>query len=92
VRAVVPQHEGAGGRQDRQRRRDVALKGAAQMGPYVASKAALIRITESMSLELRGHGINVNCVLPSIIDTAANRAAMPDADPRQWVAADDLAP
>ncbi|HZE92972.1 MAG TPA: SDR family NAD(P)-dependent oxidoreductase [Rhizobacter sp.] len=68
-----------------------ALKGLARMGPYIASKAALIRITESMALELRGHGINVNCVLPSVIDTPANRSAMPDADPRQWVAADDLA-
>ena len=35
--------------------------------------------------------INVNCVLPSIIDTPENRAAMPDADPTRWVAAEDLA-
>ena len=52
-----------------------ALKGAAHMAPYVASKAALMRLTESMAMELRDEGINVNCVLPSIIDTAENRAA-----------------
>ena len=43
-------------------------------------------LTESMAAELRDKGINVNCVLPSIIDTPQNRAAMPDADPRRWVA------
>lgn len=44
-----------------------------------------------MSDELREQGINVNCVLPTIIDTPENRAAMPDADPARWVAPDDLA-
>ncbi len=41
-----------------------------------------MRLTESMAAELREEGINVNCVLPTIIDTPANRQAMPDADPR----------
>lgn len=62
-----------------------AQRGGAQMGAYAASKSALMRMTESMSAELKPRGINVNCVLPSIIDTADNRAAMPDADPGQWV-------
>jgi NAD(P)-dependent dehydrogenase (short-subunit alcohol dehydrogenase family) len=62
-----------------------ALSGKAKMGAYVASKSAVIRITESMAAELRHKGINVNCVLPSIIDTEANRAAMPDADFTRWV-------
>ena len=44
-----------------------------------------------MSGELRDHGINVNCVMPSIIDTPANRAAMPGADPAKWVPPADLA-
>jgi NAD(P)-dependent dehydrogenase (short-subunit alcohol dehydrogenase family) len=61
------------------------------MGAYAASKAAMVRLTESMAAELREHGINVNCVLPSIIDTPANRAEMPDADPSRWVAPSDVA-
>jgi NAD(P)-dependent dehydrogenase (short-subunit alcohol dehydrogenase family) len=68
-----------------------ALRGGANMGAYAASKSAVIRLTESMSAELRDKGINVNCVLPTIIDTPENRKAMPDADPTKWVAPDDLA-
>jgi NAD(P)-dependent dehydrogenase (short-subunit alcohol dehydrogenase family) len=68
-----------------------AQKGAAGMGAYIASKSAVIRLTESMSAELRGKNVNVNCVLPTVIDTPENRNAMPDADPRKWVAPEDLA-
>ena len=46
------------------------------MGAYIAAKSALMRLTESMSAELRDECINVNAVLPTIIDTPANRAAM----------------
>ena len=67
------------------------LKGAARMGAYCASKSAVIRLTESLADELKGSGINVNCVLPSIIDTARNRQDMPDADHTRWVAPADLA-
>lgn len=65
--------------------------GGALMAAYSASKSAVIRLTESMAAELRAQGINVNCVLPSIIDTPANRAAMPQADFRKWVAPEALA-
>ena len=68
-----------------------AQRGAAHMGAYIASKAAVIRLTESMAAELRTRGINVNCVLPTIIDTPENRASMPDVDPKTWVATADLA-
>jgi NAD(P)-dependent dehydrogenase (short-subunit alcohol dehydrogenase family) len=68
-----------------------AQKGAAQMGAYIAAKSAVIRLTETMAAELREQGINVNCVLPTIIDTPQNRAAMPKADPAKWVAPADLA-
>lgn len=68
-----------------------AVRGAAHMGAYSASKSALLRLTEAMSAELKDHGINVNCVLPSIIDTPDNRAAMPDADYSRWVAPQALA-
>lgn len=68
-----------------------ALSGGAKMGAYCAAKAAVVRLTESLSQEVRRRGINVNCVLPSIIDTPENRAAMPDADHFRWVAPSDLA-
>jgi NAD(P)-dependent dehydrogenase (short-subunit alcohol dehydrogenase family) len=68
-----------------------AQKGAANMGAYIASKSAVMRLTETMAAELREKNINVNCVLPTIIDTPENRAAMPKADPTRWVAPDDLA-
>ncbi len=91
ARAVVPRMLAAGGGQDRQRRRLRGAAGGAQMGAYCASKSAVIRLTESMAAELREQGINVNCVMPSIIDTPENRRAMPDADPARWVAPHDLA-
>ena len=68
-----------------------ALRGAGQMGAYIAAKSQVLRITESMAAELREQGINVNCVLPSIIDTPENRAAMPKADAARWVAPERLA-
>ena len=68
-----------------------AQKGSAQMGAYAASKASVMRLTESMAAELRELGINVNAVLPSIIDTPQNRNDMPDADPAKWVAPEALA-
>ena len=68
-----------------------ALSGKAEMGAYIASKSAVIRLTETMAAELRSHNINVNCVLPSVIDTPQNRAAMPKADPAKWVAPEALA-
>jgi NAD(P)-dependent dehydrogenase (short-subunit alcohol dehydrogenase family) len=68
-----------------------AISGKAQMGAYVAAKSGVARLTETMSLELRARGINVNAVAPSIIDTPANRAAMPGADPAKWVSPEDLA-
>jgi len=58
---------------------------------YAASKAGLIRLVESMSHELKGYDINVNCILPSTIDTEANRRAMPKADFSKWLLTEDLA-
>lgn len=68
-----------------------AQKGMAHMGAYGAAKSSVMRLTEAMAAELREKNINVNCVLPTIIDTPENRAAMPDADPSRWVAPKDLA-
>ena len=55
------------------------------MGAYAASKSAVARLTEAMAEEFKDRGITVNAVLPSILDTPANRADMPKADPARWV-------
>ena len=68
-----------------------ALKGEAGLSAYCASKAAVLRLTESMAAELLDHRITVNAVLPSTIDTPANRNVMPDADWEKWVAPESLA-
>lgn len=67
-----------------------ALKAAAGMGAYAASKAGVLRLTESLAEELKGR-VRVNAVLPSIIDTPANRRDMPDADFSTWVRPEELA-
>jgi NAD(P)-dependent dehydrogenase (short-subunit alcohol dehydrogenase family) len=86
VRAVVPGMLAAGGGKIVNIAANSAQKGIAHMGTYCASKDVVIRLTESMAAELRDGNINVNCVLPSIIDTPENRSAMPAADPARWVA------
>ena len=68
-----------------------ALKSAAGMGAYAASKSGVHRLTESLAEELKSTSVTVNAVLPSILDTAQNRKDMPDADPARWVAPADLA-
>ena len=68
-----------------------AIKAGHGMGAYAASKAGVHRLTEALAEELKSTSVTVNAVLPSIIDTAANRADMPDADPAKWVAPADLA-
>ena len=70
---------------------NAALKSAAGMGAYAASKAGVHRLTESLAEELKDTSVTVNAVLPSILDTAQNRKDMPDADPTKWVAPSDLA-
>jgi len=74
---------------------NVAAKAAIDHGAgaaaYAASKAAAVAMIDSLAEDLRGTGIRVNSVLPSIIDTEANRKAMPDADFTKWPKADDIA-
>jgi len=67
-----------------------ALQAGAGMGPYAASKAAVHRFTEALAAEQKGK-ITVNAVLPSTIDTAANRASMPNSDFGKWVKPQELA-
>jgi NAD(P)-dependent dehydrogenase (short-subunit alcohol dehydrogenase family) len=67
-----------------------ALQAGAGMGPYAASKAGVHRLTEALAAEQKGK-ITVNAVLPSTIDTSANRASMPKADFSKWVRPQELA-
>lgn len=62
-----------------------AAKAGLGMGAYAASKAGVAKLTEALAEELKGQGITVNAILPSIIDTPANRADMPKADFTKWV-------
>jgi NAD(P)-dependent dehydrogenase (short-subunit alcohol dehydrogenase family) len=66
------------------------LQAGAGMGPYAASKAGVHRLTEALATEHKGK-ITVNAVLPSTIDTAANRSSMPKADFSKWVKPQELA-
>lgn len=91
VRAVVPHMLERGGGKVVNVGAFAAQKGAAQMGAYGAAKRSVMHLTEAMAAELREKNINVNCVLPTIIDTPENRTAMPGADPSRWVAPQDLA-
>jgi len=68
-----------------------AKEGKGKMGPYCASKAAVITLTESMAAEHKYNNINVNCILPGTIDTPQNRGDMPDADFSKWVPTSALA-
>jgi NAD(P)-dependent dehydrogenase (short-subunit alcohol dehydrogenase family) len=67
-----------------------ALQAGSGMGPYAASKAGVHRLTEALAAEWKGK-VTVNAVLPSTIDTPANRASMPKADFAKWVAPQELA-
>ena len=67
-----------------------AIQAGAGMGAYAASKAGVHRLTEALAAELKGK-ITVNAVLPSTIDTPANRASMPKSDFSRWVAPQELA-
>jgi NAD(P)-dependent dehydrogenase (short-subunit alcohol dehydrogenase family) len=68
-----------------------ALKAGLGMGAYAASKAGVHALTQALAEELKGDGVTVNAVLPSIIDTPTNRKDMPDADFSAWVAPEHLA-
>jgi NAD(P)-dependent dehydrogenase (short-subunit alcohol dehydrogenase family) len=68
-----------------------ALLGEAGVGGYAAAKAGVLRMVESLAREMAAFGGRANAVLPGTMDTPANRAAMPDADPSQWASTDAVA-
>lgn len=70
--------------------RTARLVGLGQ-APYAVSKAGIITLTETLALEVQDSDINVNCIMPSTIDTPANRQAMPGSDFSRWVKPAQLA-
>jgi NAD(P)-dependent dehydrogenase (short-subunit alcohol dehydrogenase family) len=90
-RAVLPAMRAAG------RGRIVNVASRAVVPPlggfiaYTVAKSAVIALTQALAQEERAHGIAVNAVLPSTMDTAANRRAMPDADRSGWVSTEAVA-
>src|SRR5262249_51138156 len=52
---------------------------------YTVAKVGVIALMQALAQEVKGHGITINAVAPSTMDTPANRAAMPDVDPKTWV-------
>ena len=67
------------------------LKGEAGLSAYCVSKGGVRTLTEALAAEVMDSGINVNCIMPSIMDTPMNRDAMPDEDHTRWVKTDDVA-
>jgi NAD(P)-dependent dehydrogenase (short-subunit alcohol dehydrogenase family) len=68
-----------------------ALRPFAGAAPYIVSKAAVLSFVQTLDAEYRKDGIRANAILPSVIDTPANRAAQPDADYSKWVAPEEIA-
>jgi NAD(P)-dependent dehydrogenase (short-subunit alcohol dehydrogenase family) len=66
-------------------------RAGAGMGAYTAAKSAVARLTEALAAEELANGVRVNAVMPSVIDTPANRRDMPDADPCRWVTPTEIA-
>jgi NAD(P)-dependent dehydrogenase (short-subunit alcohol dehydrogenase family) len=90
-RAVIPQMlKQRGGKIINVSSRE-GLEAHAGYAAYSASKSAVLRLTESLAAELKISDINVNCILPSVIDTPQNRTAMPNADFTKWVAPEAIA-
>ncbi|MYF98106.1 SDR family oxidoreductase [Candidatus Poribacteria bacterium] len=67
------------------------LKGEAGLSVYCVSKGGVRTLTEALAAEVMDSGINVNCIMPSIMDTPMNREAMPDEDHSRWVKTEDVA-
>ena len=61
------------------------MRARANYSAYAISKAAILRLTESMAAEVKNYGITVNAILPGTIDTTANRQSMPNANFNKWV-------
>ncbi|MEP7357720.1 MAG: SDR family NAD(P)-dependent oxidoreductase, partial [Anaerolineales bacterium] len=90
-RAVIPHMLAQGGGRIINIGAKAGLAAGRKSTAYAVSKAAVLRLTEALSAEVREQNINVNAVIPSTLDTPGNREAQPNADPSKWVAPEDLA-
>ena len=90
-RAVIPPMLAQGGGKIVNIGAKAGLLAGRKSTAYAISKAAVLRLTEALSAELRESNINVNAIIPSTIDTPGNRAGQPNADTSKWVAPADLA-
>jgi NAD(P)-dependent dehydrogenase (short-subunit alcohol dehydrogenase family) len=68
-----------------------ALRPFAGAAGYIAAKGAVLAFVQALDAEYRDHGIRCNAILPSVIDTPANRESQPDADHSKWVAPEEIA-
>jgi NAD(P)-dependent dehydrogenase (short-subunit alcohol dehydrogenase family) len=68
-----------------------ALRPFAGAAGYISSKAAVLALVQALDAEYKGDGIRCNAILPSVIDTPANRESMPDADHAKWVPPEQIA-
>lgn len=91
ARAVIPRFLRRGGGAFVAVSARPALRPFPGAAPYIVSKAAVLSFVQTLDAEYRGDGIRANAVLPSVIDTPANRAAQPDADHSKWVAPEEIA-
>ena len=91
IRAVLPQMLARGHGRIVAIGSRAALEPMANFAAYSVSKAAVVTLVKSVALEVMDSGITVNTVLPSTIDTPANRAAMPNADFSKWVSPESIA-
>ena len=90
-RAVIPYMQAQGGGKIVNIGAKAGLAAGRKSSAYAVSKAAVLRLTEALSAEVREQNINVNAVIPSTIDTPGNRAGQPTADTSKWVKPEDLA-
>jgi NAD(P)-dependent dehydrogenase (short-subunit alcohol dehydrogenase family) len=90
LRAVLPGMAARGGGRAVAIGTRAAVRPFAGASAYAASKAAVLALVSAASEEVKRSGVCVNAVLPSVIDTPANRAASPDADPSNWVRPDEI--
>src|SRR3954447_3732713 len=91
ARAVIPRFLRRGGGAFIAVSARPALRPFPGVAPYIVAKAAVLSFVQTLDAEYRHDGVRANAVLPSVIDTPANRAAQPDADHSKWVPPEQIA-
>ena len=91
ARAAMPRLAAAGGGAFICMSARAALRPFPGASGYITAKAGVLALVQALDAEYRGAGVRSNAVLPSVIDTPANRESMPDADPSKWVSPAEIA-